>query len=144
MDFWNSVVALPLDQSGPMLAHMPVGLAIVIAALPIAAALLSKRLIFLFGIVALLGVAMSVLLAPAAAPGVTAIAAYLTCLLLACQSIKDWRGVRAESAELAELRAEITKIQDAEARRFVMNLNSKKPTEDDAPLISSRYETAAE
>jgi ABC-type transport system involved in cytochrome bd biosynthesis fused ATPase/permease subunit len=131
MDFWGlliSIFAIPLDQSGQMLAHMPVVVAGILIAVPVIATFLSMRLTFICGVTVLLVVAVTVLMVPAAAPGITAIAAYLASLLLAYQAVQDWRGSRAESAELTELRAIITKMQDAEARRFLTELTSNKAT----------------
>lgn len=137
------VFSLPLNQIGPMLAHMPIGLAIIIAAIPITAAIISRNYGELCGIIALLGVAIAVVLEPTAAPGITAVATYFVCLVLGFESIRKWRSAHSENSELAELRDELISMRDAEDRRQKMELDLKYPLRemlDSAPPITPRQE----
>jgi hypothetical protein len=144
MEIWYAIISvftLPLDQIGPLLGRMPVGLLIVVAAIPIVAAIFSKSYGELCGIIVLLGVAIAVLLAPTAAPGITAVAAYFACLALAFEAIQKWRGARIENVELAELREEVASMRDAEQDRKITELNTRYPLRaapEPAPTIAPK------
>jgi hypothetical protein len=127
MEIWDAVVAnltSPVGEFGQRLMALPPWLAIGLLALPALLAAVSRRFLAVAG-TALLATAVPIILtAPAMATTVIAAECYIGAMIIAVSAILSWRSDRATKAEMAQLRAELNRLLEAETHRILVELKS--------------------
>jgi hypothetical protein len=141
MDIWSSSVAylaIALAQAGQLFAEAPLGAILGLLAVPVLLAAVSRRLIAIAGTILLVVAVLVIVTAPALATTTIAIASYLGSLIIALSAIQTRRRHRATQAELAQLKAELNRLLEAETHRLLVELKSIQ----NGPKLSPNNATA--
>jgi hypothetical protein len=134
---WQVVTSLQawLGQWSALLSAIPEGVVVTAMALPIALAILSKRLIVLLASALLALASLCVLVAPSNLAGTIASGFYLISLTIALSGIvlsRKMAAVRAKIVDLEKdmnrLREEVSVLSHAEQRRLLRKLNERSVT----------------
>jgi hypothetical protein len=120
-----------LDQWAALSSKFPQGIALAAILLPVALAIVSKRLIVVLGCILLAVIAFCALVAPSDTAMTLATGVYLGSLIIALSGIVARRAARVRQAEFASLRKDVNRLRQdvnglshAEQRRFMKQLTS--------------------
>ena len=101
-------------------------LALALLLLPILLAFLSRQLVAILGTALLAIVAVVARLIPEQIGSIIVLSGFVGSFILALHGVLSWREHRALQIQLAQLREEVLRLQVAEDRRFLGNLQSRR------------------